>query len=110
MFTTEGKPAFVDSARICERLLDSEEHAGEAAIPEVAEDAVEVIQRLQAALLATQAALSQAMQHSENLATCNVQPNEEWHICTDCGDEVDEIIGCLDGSEVCRTCFNAGAY
>lgn len=50
---------------ICERLLDSEEHAVEAAIPEVAEDAVAVITRLSAGLAATQVALSQAMQHSE---------------------------------------------
>lgn len=32
---------------ICERLLDSEEHAVEAAIPPVAEDAVELIRQLQ---------------------------------------------------------------
>lgn len=50
---------------ICERLLDSEEHAVEAAIPDVAEDAVAAITRLSAALAATQVALSQAMQHSE---------------------------------------------
>lgn len=54
-----------DAESICERLLDSEEHAGEAAIPEVAEDAVEVINRLTTGLKATQVALSQAMQHSE---------------------------------------------
>lgn len=33
---------------ICQRLLDSEEHAVEAAIPQVAEDAVELIKELQA--------------------------------------------------------------
>jgi len=31
---------------ICARLLDSEEHAVEAAIPAIAEDAVELIQKL----------------------------------------------------------------
>ncbi|WP_341744733.1 hypothetical protein [Azonexus hydrophilus] len=55
----------IEAESICKRLLDSEEHAVEAAIPEVAEDAVEVINRLDAALKATQVALSQAMQHSE---------------------------------------------
>ena len=35
-----------DITKICERLLDSEEHATEAAIPQVAEDAVEIIQGL----------------------------------------------------------------
>ena len=33
---------------ICDRLLDSEEHAVESAIPQVAEDAVEVIRSLAA--------------------------------------------------------------
>lgn len=37
-----------DITKICERLLDSEEHATEAAIPQVAEDAVEIIQGLAA--------------------------------------------------------------
>lgn len=54
-----------EAERICERLLDSEEHGVEAAIPGVAEDAVEVINRLTTGLKATQVALSQAMQYSE---------------------------------------------
>lgn len=37
-----------DINTICDRLLDSEEHAVEAAIPQVAEDAVEVIRSLAA--------------------------------------------------------------
>lgn len=37
-----------DITKICERLLASEEHAAEAAIPQVAEDAVEIIQGLAA--------------------------------------------------------------
>lgn len=37
-----------DINKICERLLDSEEHAVDAAIPRVAEDAVEVIHSLAA--------------------------------------------------------------
>jgi len=54
-----------DAEIICKRLVDSEEHALEAAIPPVAEEAVETINRLSSALAATQHALSQAMQHSE---------------------------------------------
>ena len=54
--------------KICERLLNSEEHSVESAIPGVAEDAVEVINRLSIAMKATQVALSQAMQHSEERA------------------------------------------
>lgn len=37
-----------DINTICDRLLDSEEHAVESAIPQVAEDAVEVIRSLAA--------------------------------------------------------------
>lgn len=37
-----------DVDKICDRLLDSEEHATESAIPQVAEDAVEVIRSLEA--------------------------------------------------------------
>lgn len=40
--------AKIDS--VCERLLDSEEHAVEAAIPPIAEDAVELIRALQQAI------------------------------------------------------------
>jgi formylmethanofuran dehydrogenase subunit E len=29
--------------------------------------------------------------------------------CDNCGAEVSEIIGCPDGKEVCRDCFDAGA-
>lgn len=61
----QGLSGQSEAESICERLLDSEEHAGEAAIPDVAEDAVVVINRLAAALTATQEALSQAMRHSE---------------------------------------------
>jgi len=50
---------------VCVRLLDSEEHAGEAAIPAVAADAADMITRLSTALHATQTARSGAMQYSE---------------------------------------------
>lgn len=30
--------------------------------------------------------------------------------CTSCGDEVEELIGCPDGAEVCRPCFDMGAH
>lgn len=54
-----------DAKEISDRLLDSEEHSGESAIPEVAEDAAEMISRLSTALLATQSTLSMAMQRAE---------------------------------------------
>lgn len=60
-------------ASICDRLLDSEEHAGESAIPAVAEEAAEEITRLAKALTATQVALSQAMAHSEKTGKLVVQ-------------------------------------
>jgi uncharacterized protein with von Willebrand factor type A (vWA) domain len=37
----------IEANTICERLLDSEEHACEAAIPPIAEEAVEMIRKLQ---------------------------------------------------------------
>jgi hypothetical protein len=31
--------------------------------------------------------------------------------CTQCGaDMADNVVGCPDGSEICRDCFNAGAH
>lgn len=51
---------------IAERLLDSEEHACEGAIPQIAYDAAEEIKRLEAALATTQAALAQAVQHVQD--------------------------------------------
>ncbi len=54
-----------DTESICRRLVDSEEHAVKAAVPEVAFEATEVIKRLSGALKATQSALSQAMQYAE---------------------------------------------
>lgn len=30
--------------------------------------------------------------------------------CDDCGNPVEEIIGCPDGAEICRECFNAGGH
>lgn len=44
---------------ICARLLDSEEHAVDSAIPQVAEDAVEMICKLVATLKSSQSALSE---------------------------------------------------
>lgn len=54
-----------DTESICRRLVDSEEHAVEAAVPEVAFEAAEVIKRLAGALKATQSTLSQTMQYAE---------------------------------------------
>lgn len=31
-------------------------------------------------------------------------------ICSECGAEVNEIIGCPDGAEICRACFDAGKH
>lgn len=31
-------------------------------------------------------------------------------ICSSCRDEVDEIVGCPDGAEVCQACFDAGEH
>lgn len=64
---TESKSQQPDEIEsICDRLTNSEEYAGTAAIPDVAEDAVALIKRLAASLKATQQALSQSMQHSES--------------------------------------------
>jgi len=30
--------------------------------------------------------------------------------CDECGERVSEVVGCPDGAEVCRDCFNAGAH
>ena len=54
-----------DIEDICKRLVDSEEHAVEAAVPDVAFEAAEVIKRLSGALKATQSTLSQTMQYAE---------------------------------------------
>lgn len=74
-------PLEASAERICERLLDSEEHACESAVPGVAEDAVEVIKRFSTALQATQTALSQAMQHSEKAGALvdTVAGFKIWH-------------------------------
>ncbi len=66
--SVEGQPDLAgqsDAEDICKRLVDSEEHAVEAAVPEVAFEAAEVIKRLSGALKATQLALSQTMQYAE---------------------------------------------
>jgi len=49
-----------------------------------------------------------------NCDTCIKQLADCQHAraqhCDDCGDTVDEIIGCPDGHEVCHRCFNSGAH
>lgn len=83
---------------IIERLLDSEEHAAESAIPAVAEDAVEEITRLRKALESTQTALSQAMQaftQQRSLIT-KMAEMHIWAWDRDDGTPYDE----LDGDEV----------
>ena len=87
-----------EAQNVCQRLLDSEEHAVDAAIPEVAEDAVEIIARLQAALVATQTALSQAMQHGEtaNKFITRVAGLSMWSYSKDDGTPCDE---CEEPSE-----------
>lgn len=68
--SNEGQPDSAgqsDAEDICKRLVDSEEHAVDAAVPEVAFEAAEVIKRLSGALKATQSTptLSQTMQYVE---------------------------------------------
>lgn len=53
-----------EAERICTRLLDSEEHAGDAAVPDVANDAVQIINALRFDLNATQVCLEQAQDYS----------------------------------------------
>lgn len=53
---------------ICDRLLDSEAHAGEAAIPAVAEDAVEIIRRLSVALALLEAEKQNLVSQRDELA------------------------------------------
>lgn len=71
------KPASVplsdEASAICARLLDSEAHAEESAVPAVAEDAAALIHKLSAALMATQVALSQAMQAAQNSRNSSVE-------------------------------------
>ncbi len=31
-------------------------------------------------------------------------------ICEECGESVEEIIGCPDGAEICQDCFDAGHH
>lgn len=36
--------------------------------------------------------------------------NPDANVCDDCHAEVESIIGCPDGAEVCPDCFNSGAH
>ncbi len=54
-----------DVEDICRRLVDSEEHAVDDSVPDVAIEAAEVIKRLSGSLKAVQSALSQTMQYAE---------------------------------------------
>lgn len=38
------------------------------------------------------------------------EEEEENQICSECGAKVNEIIGCPDGAEICRACFDAGKH
>lgn len=44
-----------------------------------------------------------------NLAQPRGSACPEAH-CTECGDQVDEVIGCPDGAELCQSCFDLGAH
>jgi hypothetical protein len=35
---------------------------------------------------------------------------DEGETCDECGAQVDEVIGCPDGMEICRKCFDQGAH
>ena len=39
----------------------------------------------------------------------SLTPNQK-NVCGECGDEADEIIGCPDGAELCRACFDKGNH
>lgn len=45
-----------------------------------------------------------AIQELGDTLNGGVQPDSAVNLCSDCGLEVDEIIGCPDGSEVCSDC------
>jgi hypothetical protein len=34
----------------------------------------------------------------------------EAKACDDCGKQVNEVIGCPDGAEICQACFDAGHH
>lgn len=36
--------------------------------------------------------------------------NSDPSTCSDCGNEVESIVGCPDGAEVCQQCFDAGGH
>lgn len=35
---------------------------------------------------------------------------EPLNMCDECGEIVDKLIGCPDGTELCQQCFNTGGY
>lgn len=37
-------------------------------------------------------------------------PPEVTSVCSKCGEQVESIIGCPDGAEVCQQCFDAGLH
>ncbi len=56
-----------ETERLAERLLDSEEHAGECAIPDVAEDAAKAIRKQNEALRAAQQSLADSVAQANKL-------------------------------------------
>jgi hypothetical protein len=65
---TESKvnqPLTDAEALVAQRLIDSEEHAGEGAVPPIAFEASELIKKLCTELISTRAALDQATKQSK---------------------------------------------
>ena len=51
----------------------------------------------------------------EGLCQHGIDPNthmppEVTSVCSKCGEQVESIIGCPDGAEVCQQCFDAGLH
>jgi hypothetical protein len=47
---------------------------------------------------------------ADPLYQADLKKRKDMDECDDCGAMVPEIVGCPDGAEICRPCFNAGAH
>ena len=44
------------------------------------------------------------------LSQARLEKDDNLTVCDDCGGECESVIGCPDGSEICRNCFNQGRH
>ena len=48
--------------------------------------------------------------NSDAVRVSQIDEIRDLEKCPDCGAFVTEVVGCPDGAEVCRDCFNAGRH